>query len=145
MKKILLVEDDPFLIDIYTTKLKESGFKLETADNGEEALKKIRKKNAANFEKNKKKNLWPDVLILDIVLARIDGWQVLQEIKKDEKLKDLKIIVFTNLGQKEEVEKGLRLGATKYLIKAHYTPSELVEEIKKILKVRSMKYEETKK
>ena len=59
---------------------------------------------------------------------------MLQEIKKDEKLKDLKIIVFTNLGQKEEVEKGLRLGATKYLIKAHYTPSELVEEIEKIIK-----------
>ena len=134
MKKILLVEDDPFLIDIYTTKLKESGFKLEIADNGEEALKKIRKRNVANFEKKTKKNLWPDVLILDIVLARIDGWQVLQEIKKDEKLKDLKIIVFTNLGQKEEVEKGLRLGATKYLIKAHYTPSELVEEIEKIIK-----------
>jgi len=134
MKKILLVEDDPFLIDIYTTKLEESGFKLEIADNGEEALKKIREKNAANFEKNKKKNLWPDVLILDIVLARIDGWQVLQEIKEDEKLKDLKIIVFTNLGQKEEVEKGLRLGATKYLIKAHYTPSELVKEINKIIR-----------
>ena len=134
MKQILLIEDDPFLIDIYSTKLKESGFKLEIADNGEEALKKIRKRNAANFEKKKKKNLWPDVLILDIVLSRIDGWQVLQEIKKDEKLKDLKIIVFTNLGQKEEVEKGLRLGATKYLIKAHYTPSELVEEIEKIIK-----------
>jgi len=134
MKQILLVEDDPFLIDIYTTKLKESGFKLEIADNGEEALKKIRKRNAANFEKKKKKKLWPDVLILDIVLARIDGWQVLQEIKKDEKLKNLKIIVFTNLGQKEEVEKGLALGATKYLIKAHYTPSELVEEIEKIIK-----------
>ena len=131
MKKILLVEDDPFLIDIYTTKLKESGFKLEIADNGEEALKKIRERNLRN---SKKKTLWPDVLVLDIVLARIDGWQVLQEIKKDEKLRDLKIIVFTNLGQKEEVEKGLRLGATKYLIKAHYTPSELVEEIEKIIK-----------
>ena len=131
MKKILLVEDDPFLIDIYTTKLKESGFKLEIADNGEEALKKIRERNLRN---SKKKTLWPDVLVLDIVLARIDGWQVLQEIKKDEKLKDLKIIVFTNLGQKEEVEKGLALGATKYLIKAHYTPSELVEEIEKIIK-----------
>ena len=131
MKKILLVEDDPFLIDIYTTKLKESGFKLEIADNGEEALKKIRERNLRN---SKKKTLWPDVLVLDIVLSRIDGWQVLQEIKKDEKLKDLKIIVFTNLGQKEEVEKGLRLGATKYLIKAHYTPSELVEEIEKIIK-----------
>ena len=131
MKKILLVEDDPFLIDIYTTKLKESGFKLEIADNGEEALKKIRERNLRN---SKKKTLWPDVLVLDIVLARIDGWQVLQEIKKDEKLKNLKIIVFTNLGQKEEVEKGLALGATKYLIKAHYTPSELVEEIEKIIK-----------
>ena len=125
MKTILLVEDDPFLIDIYTTKLKEGGFSVEVAAGGEEGLRKLKEKSF-------------DLLVLDIVLPRIDGWKVLEEIKnqglKNKNLKDLKIIVLSNLGQKEEVEKGLKLGAIKYLIKAHYTPSEVVEEIRKILK-----------
>ena len=130
MKSILLVEDDPFLIDIYSTKLKESGFKLQVVQNGEQALKTIRQRNSQDPKKEK---LWPDLLILDLVLPKVDGWQVLGEIKKDEKLKDLKVIIFSNLVQKLEVEKGLALGATKYFIKAHYTPAELVEEIKKLL------------
>jgi DNA-binding response OmpR family regulator len=130
MKTILLVEDDPFLIDIYCTKIKDSGFKVETVDTGERALDIIRKQNSPEA---KKAEIWPDLLILDLVLPKVDGWQVLKEIKKDEKLKDMKIIIFTNLVQKLEVEKGLALGAAKYLIKAHYTPAELVEEIKKIL------------
>jgi DNA-binding response OmpR family regulator len=144
MKTILLVEDDPFLIDIYTTKLKEGGFSVEVAAGGEEGLRKLKEKSF-------------DLLVLDIVLPRIDGWKVLEEIKnqkpspvvtgrggrreqsslrslKDKNLKDLKIIILSNLGQKEEVEKGLKLGAIRYLIKAHYTPSEVVEEIRKILK-----------
>jgi DNA-binding response OmpR family regulator len=125
MKKILLIEDDLFLIDIYTTKLKESGFSVEEATGGEEGLRKLRERSF-------------DLLVLDIVLPRIDGWKILEEIKnqrpKDKNLKDLKIIVLSNLGQKEEVEKGLKLGATKYLIKAHYTPSEVVAEIKQLLR-----------
>ena len=120
MKSILLVEDDPFLIDIYTTKLKEAGFLVEVAENGEIVFKKIRKKA-------------PDLIVLDIVLPQIDGWEILKIIKEDPKFKDLKIMILSNLGQKEEVEKGLFLGATKYLVKAHYTPSEIVEEIKKII------------
>jgi len=143
MKSILLVEDDPFLIDIYTTKLKESGFSIEVATSGEEGLKKLREKKF-------------DLLVLDIVLPKIDGWEILEKIKdqasersegeeedevlfaqqraKSKNLKGLKIIILSNLGQKEEVEKGLRLGAEKYLIKAHYTPSEVVAEIKQLLK-----------
>jgi len=121
MKSILLIEDDPFLTDIYTTKLKESGFSLEVAKDGEKGLRKIREK-------------MPDLVVLDIVLPQIDGWEILREIKADEKLKNLKVIILSNLGQKEEIEKGLELGAAKYLIKAHYTPSEVVEEIKKVLK-----------
>ncbi len=125
MKSILLVEDDPFLIDIYTTKLKEAGFSVETAQDGEVALKKLPEKKF-------------DLLILDIVLPQLDGWEILEEIKKQKSkvknLEDLKIIVLSNLGQKTEVEKGLNLGATKYLIKAHYAPSEIVEEIQQILK-----------
>lgn len=137
MTSILLVEDDPFLIDIYTTKLKESGFAVEVASGGEVALKKVQE---GKF----------DLMILDIVLPQFDGWEVLTKIQNEkiknqlrrkvgaptetsENLNDLKIIILSNLGQKEEVEKGLKLGADKYLIKAHYTPSEVVAEIKKLL------------
>ena len=72
-------------------------------------------------------------MLLDIVLPQIDGWEILGKIRQDPKLKDLKVIVLSNLGQKEEVEKGLKLGAVKYLVKAHYTPSKAVKEIKKCL------------
>jgi len=121
MKSILLIEDDPFLIDIYTTKLKESGFGVAVATDGEQAIIKI-------------KELKPDLVILDIVLPEVDGWEILRKIKSELKLEDLKVIILSNLGQKEEVEKGINLGAVKYLIKAHYTPSQVVEEIKKVLK-----------
>jgi len=120
-KRILIVEDDPFLIDIYTTKLKDIGFSIDVANDGEDGLRKLKE---GNF----------DLLMLDIVLPHIDGWQVLKQISENEELKNLKVIVLSNLGQKEEVEKGLKLGAIKYLIKAHYTPQEVIEEIKKVLK-----------
>lgn len=121
MKQILLVEDDPFLIDIYTTKLKEAGFSVEVAVDGEEALRKAKGKK-------------PALIVLDIVLPQIDGWEILKKIKSSPELKNLKVIILSNLGQKEEVERGITLGATKYMIKAHYTPSQVVKEIKKVLK-----------
>ncbi|MFH1462395.1 MAG: response regulator [bacterium] len=120
MRHILLVEDDPFLIDIYSTKLKESGFSVEVASEGEEALRKIQEKK-------------PDLLLLDIVLPQVDGWEILKNIKSQENLKSLKVIILSNLGQKEEVKKGISLGAVKYLIKAHFTPTQVVAEIKKVL------------
>ena len=126
MKQILLVEDDPFLIDIYATKFKEEGFPVKVANDGEEGLRKLRE-GEGNEEKF-------DLLVLDIVLPHVDGWEILKEIKASEKLKNLKIVILSNLGQKGEVEKGVKLGATKYLIKAHYTPSEVVAEIKQLLK-----------
>lgn len=121
MKSILLIEDDPLLIDIYTTKLKEAGFKVDFVEEGKDPFKKI-------------KETKPDLLLLDIVLPNMDGWEILRKIKEDSEIKDLKVIVLSNLGQKNEVERGLELGATKYLIKAHYKPSEVVKEIKEILK-----------
>lgn len=124
MKKILFVEDDPFLIDIYTTKLKEEGFSVEVAENGEKCQRLLSEKKF-------------DLLLLDIVLPQINGWEILEKIKNTPHQYDgrgLKIIILSNLGQKEEVERGLKLGATKYLIKAHYMPNEVVEEIKQLLK-----------
>jgi len=121
MKKVLLIEDDPFLVDIYATKLKESGFLVETAVDGQEGLKKIKEKNL-------------DLVLLDIVLPVIDGWEFLKKLSNGKKAGKIKIIILSNLGQKGEVEKGLKLGAAKYLIKAHYTPSEVIKEVKKLLK-----------
>ena len=121
MKTILLVEDDPFLIDIYLTKFKEAGFLIEVAVDGEAALKKLAEKKF-------------DLLVLDLVLPQMDGWEILKKVQSDSRFQSLPVVILSNLGQKSEVEKGLEAGATKYLIKAHYTPSEVLEEIKEILK-----------
>ena len=121
MEKVLLVEDDTFLIDIYSIKLKEAGFSVKVAIDGDDCLRKIAEEK-------------PDLLLLDIVLPSVDGWEVLRKIRKNDKLNDLRVIVLSNLGQKEEVEKGLKLGVVKYLIKSHFTPSEVIEVVKKILK-----------
>lgn len=120
MKFILLIEDDPFLIDIYSRKFKKSGFEIKVAENSQKAFHIMEEKQ-------------PDLILLDIVLPQVDGWSILKKIKSDKSLSEVKIVVFSNLGQKEEVEKGLGLGAIKYLIKAQHTPSEVVEEVKKIL------------
>jgi len=120
MKKVLLIEDDQFIIDIYSTKLKEEGFEVELAINGEKAIEKTKEK--------------PDLILLDIVLPGIDGWEILREIKKDESTKSIPVIVLSNLSQKSEVENSLKMGAVKYLIKSNYTPSQVVKEIKECLR-----------
>ncbi len=121
MKYILLVEDDPFLLDIYTTKLKEEKFIVKVAKDGQEAINKIKEEK-------------PGLLLLDIVLPHINGWEVLKIIKNDPEFKKIPVIVLSNLGQKSEVEKTINLGADKFLIKAHYTPSQVITEINKIIK-----------
>lgn len=120
MKKILLIEDDPFLVEIYTIKFKESGFEAEFARSGESALALIKEKK-------------PDLILLDIVMPKIDGFEFLRQVKDDPQTKDIIVVFLTNLGQKEEIEKGLSLGAVDYLVKAHFTPSEVVEKVKTIL------------
>jgi CheY-like chemotaxis protein len=121
MKTILLVEDDPFVVDIYSTKLESAGFSVEVAEDGEEALRKLKEKK-------------PDLMVLDIVLPNIDGWELLKMIRTEMGMEDLKVVVLSNLSQKEEVQKGINLGVIRHFVKASFTPSEVVEEIKKILK-----------
>jgi len=121
MKKILLVEDDPFLVDIYSKKLQKSGYEVTIETNGSKVL-------------DVAKEIKPDLLLLDIVLPEMDGWEILKKLSESKEHTNLKVIVFSNLGQKDEVQKGMELGAVKYLIKAEYTPSEVIEEVKKTLK-----------
>lgn len=119
---ILLIEDDPLLIDIYRTKFKESGFEVQVADSGEKALSLLTK-------------ISPSLIVMDIVLPHTDGWELLAVAQKQENLKNTKIVVLSNLGQKEEIEKGISLGADRYLIKAHFTPSQVVEEVRELLQI----------
>jgi CheY-like chemotaxis protein len=120
-KKIMIVEDDSFVMDIYQTKLSQEGYEVLPAENGAEAIKKLEKEI-------------PDLILLDIIMPYIDGLQVLRKIKADEKLKDIPVILLTNLSQKENINEGLGLGADDYLIKSHFTPSEVLEKIKKYIK-----------
>ncbi|UMX48114.1 MAG: response regulator [Candidatus Nealsonbacteria bacterium DGGOD1a] len=128
-KRILVVEDDPFLSDIYNTKLKQGGFDVDSAMTGEECLQKLNSKNY-------------DLMLLDIVLPQLDGWEVMARVREmrqknpDSDLNRLKIIILSNLGQKEEIKKGLELGADGFMIKAHFTPSEIAEEINKTLNIK---------
>jgi DNA-binding response OmpR family regulator len=120
-KKILIIEDDPYLIDVYKTKLEKEGFEVEIAESGEKGLEKLKEEKF-------------DLLVLDIVLPKFNGFEILEKIKENKDIKDLKIIVLSNLSQKEEIERALSFGVEKYLIKAYFTPTEVIEEIKKILK-----------
>ena len=118
---VLLVEDDEFLANIYKTKFEMEKFKVTVAVNGEEGLDMAKKKK-------------PDIILLDILMPKIDGFMVLEALKKDSEVKDIPVILLTNLGQKDDVERGLELGAADYLIKAHSKPSETVDKVRKILK-----------
>ncbi len=120
MKKILIIEDDPFLSEMYAAKFTESGFETEVASDGKEGLAKI-------------ENFQSDLVLLDIVLPKMDGFEILKKIKEKEELKEVPIVLLTNLGQKNEVEKGLSLGADEYIIKAHFTPTAVVAKVKEIL------------
>ena len=120
-QKVLIVEDDKFLRELISRKLKEEGFDIVEAIDGEEGIKKLKEEN-------------PDLVLLDLILPGIDGFEVLSKAKEDSKTSSIPIIILSNLGQREEVEKGLKLGAIDYLIKAHFTPGEIIEKIKSILK-----------
>ena len=117
---IVIVEDDVFLADLYKTKFTLEGFKVNVAYDGEKGVEAV------------KKNV-PDIVLLDLVLPKLSGFDVLKAIKSDTNTKNIPVILLTNLSQKSDVETGLKLGANDYLIKAHFMPSEVVEKIKKLV------------
>ncbi|HRY82369.1 MAG TPA: response regulator [Candidatus Moranbacteria bacterium] len=121
-KTIMIVEDDSFVMDIYETKIAKEGFGVITAVNGAEAVKKL------------EEGARPDLILLDIIMPYMDGLEVLKKIKSNDNLKNIPVVLLTNLSQKEEIQEGFDLGAEDYLIKSHFTPSEVMEKINKYLK-----------
>ena len=120
--KILIVEDDPFLMNMYVTKFELENFDVSVAEDGDKGYKIAVKE-------------MPDLIMLDIMLPKADGFEVLKKIKGAEKTKNIPVMLLTNLSQKEEIEKAIGLGAADYLIKAHYMPSEVVDKVKKALNI----------
>ena len=120
-KTILIIEDDRFLRELIIRKLIQEEFKVLEAVDGEEGIKKIKEEK-------------PDLILLDLVLPGIDGFEVLSRMKEDLELYLPPVIILSNLGQKEDVEKGLKLGAIDYLVKAHFAPGEITDKIKTALK-----------
>lgn len=114
------VEDDEFLSDIIARKFSAQGCSLVHATNGEEALVVLEKEH-------------PDLLLLDILLPGIDGFEILRRLKSNLKTQNIPVILLSNLGQKADVEKGTKLGAARFLIKATVTLDEIVEEIKAVI------------
>lgn len=119
--KLLIVEDDAMIGSMYRTKLEQDGFIVLTADNGAQGLE------MALAER-------PDLVMLDIIMPQLDGFSVLQQLRASSSMKNKPIIMLTNLGTDEDKDKGKKLGATDYLVKANLTPSQISEIIKKYLK-----------
>jgi two-component system sensor histidine kinase/response regulator len=117
----LIIEDDDFLRSLTITKLQSAGFSVDGAADGKTGLEKL--------YKNK-----PDLLILDLMLPVMSGFDVLQNLRNNPDLKDLPVIVFSNLGEEADIKKCLDMGITDYMIKSNFTLDELVEKINTILK-----------
>ena len=115
--KILLIEDDEFIAKMYSSKFEKSGFNFIIASDGELGLKRIEKEK-------------PDLILLDIILPKKDGFEILKKCKEDNL--NIPIILLTNLGQENNIKQGMDLGAKDYIIKAHFTPQEVVDRVKKI-------------
>jgi len=120
-KKVLIVDDDKFLLDMYSIKFREGGFEVEVGVGGEDGLQKLRG------------GLEIDVIMLDIVMPGVDGFAFLEAVKKENLGGAPKLVVLSNQGQKEEIKKAQDMGADDYIVKASAIPSEVLEQVKKIV------------
>lgn len=122
MKKILLIEDDPDQIFLYSTQFKLENLELLVAQTGKEGLEKIKKEI-------------PDLILLDILLSDINGIEILKKIKEDSTTKKIPVILLTNLIKKELIDKGKKYGALDFWLKTEIMPKEIIKRVKKILKI----------
>lgn len=119
-KKILIIEDEPSLLEMYKLYFERAGFEVLAVNNGRPGLE---------LAKNKK----PDLILLDILMPDVNGWQVIKELKGHPQTNQIPILVFSNLGQAEEIQKGLNLGADDYIVKTDLTPKELLAKVERMI------------
>lgn len=121
--KVLIIEDDYFIRDLYQRQLQKEGYTVDTAPDGAEGLVQA-------------SNLKPDLILLDIMLPKLNGLDLLRTLRSKDETKNIPVLLLTNLGQESVMKEGFQLGAEGYLIKTSYTPSQVVDEIKKILPLK---------
>ena len=118
MKKILLIEDEEIVIDVLREKLKKEGYDVLVAKNGEEGLKLI-------------KELKPDMVLLDVVMPKMGGFEVLEIMSKDEELRKIPVVIISNSGQPVELDRAKALGVKDWLIKTEFDPQEVLDKVVK--------------
>lgn len=118
MKKVLIVEDEELIGNLLQKKMRQEGYYASVAIDGEAALKQIRQEK-------------PDIVLLDIVLPRLNGFEVLSELKKDEELRKIPVIIISNSGQPAEIEKAKELGVRDWLVKTEFDPREVLEKVQR--------------
>lgn len=115
-KKILLIEDEEIMIDLLQRKLSQEGYEVSVARDGEEGLKLIRE-------------IKPDLILLDIIMPKMGGFEVMEEMQKDKELKKIPVIVISNSGQPVELDRAKELGARDWLIKTEFNPQEVIDKV----------------
>lgn len=121
---ILLVEDDSFIQNMYVAKLTKEGFAVEVAEDGQHAIELA-------------EQVVPDVVLLDVMLPKKSGWQVLKSLKESKVTRTIPVLILSNIGGQEDVDQALEMGAVDYLIKAHFIPSEVIDKIRTILGIKN--------
>jgi len=120
MKKILIIEDEEILLDLIQRRLLQEGYQVIVAKDGEEGLRKLKEEK-------------PDLILLDIIMPKMGGFEVMEEMNKDKDLKKIPIIIISNSGQPVELSRAKELGIKDWLIKTDFSPSDVVEKVKKQL------------
>lgn len=119
-KKILIIEDDSFVVKVFLERLQDEGFEVAVATNGEEGLRMTRAEK-------------PDLVLLDLILPQMNGFDYLRKVKKDSQSRKIPVLILSNLGQDEDVSLGKKLGAVDYLVKTSHPLRSVVEKIKKYI------------
>jgi|SRR5680860_1474746 len=120
--KVFIIEDDFYISEMYRIKFESEHFKITIFNSGIEGIKVM-------------KSEIPDIILLDIVMPKMDGFDVLKIIRSEQKLKNVPVVMLTNLSQKENIERCFELGANGYIVKSHFTPSEVVKKVRSYLKI----------
>lgn len=128
MAKIFMAEDDPLMGRMYERAFKASGYELEMAFDGEATINSL-----------KTASVLPTLILLDVMMPKLNGFDVLKQLKGEEKLKNIPVIMLTNLAGEADAEKALSLGAILYLVKSQYDPKQIVEKVKEIISASDRK------